>query len=157
MRSSAGEKLIGGLRARHVQKVRMHEAEELAGFALDGDADVDDVVDGAEEVVEFAVGHVEGEVTDVERAGGRLVGAPQGSVGLGELDDDAPAFEDLRVHGLDGAGGGFDGVHGYVTKPGNTRVQGVFFFFFFFFFSSGRRGVREFLEQTHPLLRPRES
>lgn len=95
----------------------MHEAKELSRLALDSDAHVDDVVDGAEKLVELAVGHVEGEVTDVERTSGRLVGAAQCRVGLGELDDDAAAFEDLRVHGFDGTGGGFHRVEGDVSEP----------------------------------------
>lgn len=114
---------MGSLRTGHVQEIRMHEAKELSRLALDSDAHVDDVVDGAEKLVELAVGHVEGEVTDVERTSGRLVGAAQCRVGLGELDDDAAAFEDLRVHGFDGTGGGFHRVEGDVSEPVKSDVS----------------------------------
>lgn len=109
----------------------MREASRLAGAAVDGDAHVDDVPDLAEEVVELAVGHVEGHVADEEGAGGwsglrRAPGgnAPGGGAGGGVLDVETAAFEFLVVEGGDGGVGGVLGGEVYVGESGAMKRRG---------------------------------
>lgn len=93
----------------------MREPSRLARPSVNGDADIDDVSDLAEEVVEFAVGHVEGHVPDEEGAGwlrNTIVAGAKGRLAAygGELDGEAAAFERLVVVVVDGAlGGGYVG------------------------------------------------
>lgn len=62
----------------------MRESSRLARAAVDGDADVNDVCDVAEELVEVCVGHLEGEVADEEGLGGGVLGL-DGVAGLGHV------------------------------------------------------------------------
>lgn len=111
----------------------MREAARLARAAIDGDAHVDDVADFAEEVVEFAVGHVEGHVADEEGAGG---GGGAGGVAVGAreergarggvLDGEGAAFEGFVVEGFDGLGGGGGGGEVYVAETVGVVRLGVF-------------------------------
>lgn len=101
----------------------MREATRLARAAIDRDAHVDDVADFAEEVVEFAVGHVEGHVADEEGAGGGggaggvAIGArEERAAGSGVLDGEGAAFEGFVVEGFDGLGGGGGGGEVYVAE-----------------------------------------
>lgn len=89
----------------------MRETPWLACSSVDCHAHVDDVADLAEEVVELAVGHVEGHVADEEGAGGGrgVGGAGAERVGAGAgggvLDGQATAFEGLVVVIFDGGSG----------------------------------------------------
>lgn len=86
----------------------MSESSRLAGAAVNGDADVDDVGDVAEELVQVGVGHLKGQVADEEGLGGGVLGL-DGVAGLGHVvDDEAAAFEDGLVALLDGVAGGLD-------------------------------------------------
>ena len=107
----------------------MREAPGLARAAVNGDAHVDDVADLAEEVVEFAVGHVEGHVADEEGAGGGggagrvAVGArEERGAGGGVLDGEGAAFEGFVVEGFDGLGGGGGGGEVYVAETVGVGV-----------------------------------
>jgi hypothetical protein len=114
-----------------VDEVGVSEASRLAGSSVDGHADVDDVLDAAEEGVEIAVGHLEGHVADEEGFGGRVEGLPWsvcwtaglGSPGIhcaacvcGVLDGQATAFEELLIQCLDGFGGRSDGFEVHISK-----------------------------------------
>lgn len=92
----------------------MGESPRLARAPVNRHADIDYIFDLAEEVVEVAVGHVEGHVADEEGAGGGVVWAVWAGDGAGGaldgvLDAEAAAFEVLEVVFLDGGGGGFGG------------------------------------------------
>lgn len=56
----ASQELLGGNGALDIDEVGVGEAARLASAAIDGDADVHDVADLAEQLVEVAVRHLEG-------------------------------------------------------------------------------------------------
>lgn len=109
----------------------MREAPRLPRAAVNGDAHVDHVADLAEELVEFAVRHVEGHVADEEgagRGGGGLVAVALdgGVAGLGVLDGEAAAGEGLVVIVADGGGGGFGVGEVHVAEPaGGMAVRWI--------------------------------
>ena len=109
----------------------MGETSGLAGSTINRNADVDDILDAAEECVEIAVGHFEGHVADEEGFGGRVQGLPWsacriaslGGLGIhcaacvcGVLDGQATAFEELLIQCLDGFGGRRDGFEVHISK-----------------------------------------
>ena len=86
----------------------MGEAPRLSRAAVDGDADVDDVGDVAEELVEVLVGHLEGKVADEEGLGWGVLGLGGGALLGHVVDDQAAALEDGLVALFDRLGGGVD-------------------------------------------------
>ena len=91
----------------------MRETPRLSRSSINCHTHIDDISDLAEQLIEFAVGHVEGHVADEEGAGGFGGGAAEAvavgggtAAGGGVLDGEAAAFEGLLVHVADGAGGG---------------------------------------------------
>lgn len=94
----------------------MGESSGKASLAVDGDPHVDDIADVFEEVIEFPVAHVEGQVADIEGLG-RWFGPHVGSeVRGGVLNNDATSLEDLRVHSFNSAGGSLSRVVRDVSK-----------------------------------------
>ena len=91
-----------------VNEVSVGEASGLAGPAVDGDTDVNDVANVAEKVVQVLVGHLERHVADEDGLGRGagdvwlLVGVPGLFLGLVELANQVAALEDLHVEVLDG-------------------------------------------------------
>lgn len=100
----------------------MGETSRLAGAAVDSDPDVQHVADVAEHAVEVGVGHLEGEVADEEGLGGGVLGLVGGGLAAARVGhvvhDDAAAFEDGHVLGLDGLLGDVDGLELDVSEPG---------------------------------------
>ena len=93
----------------------MGEASGLACPAVDGDTDVHDVADIAEEIVQVLVRHLKRHVANEERLCGRVglvVAAGTAGLGVGlslvELADEVAALEDLHVKVVDGSLGVFD-------------------------------------------------
>lgn len=89
----------------------MRKASWLAGSSVNGDTDVNDILDLAEEIVEVLIRHLEGHVADEEGFRRRVPGSEARSVAgpfflEGVLDEHAAALEDLLVEGLHGFGGG---------------------------------------------------
>lgn len=106
------------LGARNIDEVGVCEAPGRAGAAVDGDTDVNDVLDIFEHVVEILVGHLEGHVADEERfARGCWCGVAP-ALFLVELHDEAAAFEDLEIEVVDGGFGIFDVLELNVAKAG---------------------------------------
>lgn len=102
--------LLRGFSAGDIDEVGVGETSGLAGTSVDGDSDVENIPDVAEEVVEVFVGHLEGHVANEERLGG-LLGGARGTgrdAGLAAdvvLHGQATALEDLLVERLQGGGG----------------------------------------------------
>ncbi len=119
----------------------MSETSWLAGAAVNGNTNVDNVLDVAEKLVQVGVGHLESEVADEEGLGWGVLGAVLGGVGH-VVDDHAAAGEDGVVEGLDGLGGGVNVLEGNVTETGWLLAVAQTLF------SSGK---------TYPLLNPRAS
>lgn len=101
----------------------MREPPGLTRPSINRNPYIDDIADFAEQVIEFAVGHVEGHVADEEGAGwgGGAVGVAvrageEGGARGGVLDCEAAAFEGLGVEGLDCEGGGGGGGEVYVAE-----------------------------------------
>ncbi len=88
----------------------MGETSWLAGSSVNGHADVDDVSNVTEQLVEISVRHLEGEVTNEEGLGGLVLGARFVGGLVLVIDDQATAFEDGLVLGFDGCGGLLDGL-----------------------------------------------
>jgi hypothetical protein len=97
--------------AGNIDEVGMGEASGLSGPPVDGNTDIHDVANVAEEVVEVLVGHFKRHVSDEKSLGGRVAltkatgGAAGPGVGLGrvELDNEVATFEDLHVEVVDGS------------------------------------------------------
>lgn len=118
----------GGL---DVDKVGVGETSGLAGTAIDGDADVNDIANATEEVVQIAIGHFERHVAD-EKGTGRFIFRGLGEVAhaiaaagfdfaggeSGVLHNNAAAFEVLLVESADGCGGGLGRVEVNIAKAG---------------------------------------
>lgn len=86
----------------------MSETPGLASSSVDGDANIHDVADIAEKVIEVLVRHLVGHVADEERLGRRLFAeVPLAIPGAApllntvELNDEIPTLEDLQVKVLD--------------------------------------------------------
>lgn len=71
------------LRALDIREICMRKTPRLASPPIDSDAYIRDVANFAEDVVEFAVGDVEGHVTDEEGARGFGFGEAVGTGGAG--------------------------------------------------------------------------
>lgn len=117
------------LRALNIREIRMREPSRLARSPINRHPDINHVSDFAEQVIEFAIRHVEGHVADEEGSGwGRGFGAGAergGACALrGVLDGEAAAFEWLVIVHLDGLGGCLLGGEGYVAEP-VARKMGV--------------------------------
>jgi hypothetical protein len=104
---------LGG--AGNVDEVCVGEASGLAGPAVDGNTDVHDIANVAEEVVQVLVRHLEGHVANEESLRGRVgnvAAAGRGRLGVGlgpvELADEVAALEDLHVQVVDGGLGVLD-------------------------------------------------
>jgi len=96
-----------------VNKVSVGEASGLAGPAVDGNTDVNDVANVAEKVVQVLVGHLERHVADEDGLGrgiGYVFPVVGLHLGLVELADEVAALEDLHVEVLDGRLGVLDGL-----------------------------------------------
>jgi hypothetical protein len=98
---------LGG--AGHVDEVGMSETSGLAGPPVNGNTDIHDVANVAEEVVEVLVRHLEGHVSDEESLGGRIALEVAGRtarhgvvLGRVELHDKVATFENLHVEVVDG-------------------------------------------------------
>jgi hypothetical protein len=129
----AGKKLLCLAGARNVDKVSVGKASGLAGPAVNGNANVENVLDVAEKLVEVLVRHFKRHVADEEGAG-RLSGlegalfpwrAPgpglvrvPGGAGAVELADKVAALEDLLVEVVDGSLGIGQVLEVDVTKAG---------------------------------------
>jgi hypothetical protein len=97
----AKEGLLALDRAIHINKVRMGKTSWLAGPYINGNPDIEDVADVAEELVEVGIGHLESEVADEEGLGRRVL--LNGADGPSRVvHDDASAFESAVVLGLNG-------------------------------------------------------
>lgn len=103
----------------------MGKAPWLARPAVDGDPDVDDVVDIPEQVVEVAVCQIERHVADEECLRRRVQLFLWGKIRLCELDDNTAALKDLHVHSFNGAFGGRDTVESDISEARNVE-QSVF-------------------------------
>ena len=95
-------------RTLDVHEICMRESSWLAGTSVDGDADIDHVLNALEEIVQITVGHLEGHVTDEEGLGGRiqrlvradwvrLAALEVAGLKRGVLDGEAAAFEELLI------------------------------------------------------------
>lgn len=85
----------------------MSESSWLTSAAVNGNTDVNDVLDVAEQLVKIGIGHLESEVADEEGLGWGVLLA--GLLGVGHVvDDHAAAGEEGVVEVLDGLGGGLD-------------------------------------------------
>lgn len=85
----------------------MTETAGLASASVDGDADVADTVDAAEQIAQVAVGHFVGHVANEEGVGGGKTVVERGPSSVGVGDDDAATFVVGHVEFFDGSGGGF--------------------------------------------------
>jgi hypothetical protein len=96
-------------RAGDVDEVGVSESSRLASPPVNGNADVHDVANVTEEVVEVLVRHLEGHVSDEESLRRSVVLEAAGStasfgviLGCVELDDKVAAFKHLHVEVVDG-------------------------------------------------------
>jgi hypothetical protein len=92
------------------------ETSWLTGSSVNGNTDVDDVSNVAEQLVEISVGHLESEVADEERLGGLVLFAWLVGGLVLVVDDHTAAFEDGFVLGFDGCGGLVDGLKLDISK-----------------------------------------
>lgn len=114
----------------------MSETSRLACPSINGDADIDNVLNTSEERIEVSVSHFEGHVADKEGLGGRVEGffwsvcsrvAAALAIELARgicsiLDSKTAAFEELLVQGLDGFGGGGNGFKIYISKSADSSI-----------------------------------
>lgn len=98
-----------------IGEVGVGETSWLTGAAVNGNTDVDNVLDVAEELVQVGIGHLESEVADEEGLGWGVLGTVLGGVGH-IVDDHAAAGEDSVVKGLDSLGGGLNVLEGNVSE-----------------------------------------
>jgi hypothetical protein len=98
--------------ARNVDKISVGKASGLTGPAVNGNADVENILNVAEQVIEVLVGHFERHVANEEGAGRRSGlesavvasrGPLPGGPGAVELADDVAALKDLLVEVVDGS------------------------------------------------------
>lgn len=98
---------LEGLHALHgagnIDEVGVGETSWLAGASVDGNADIENVLNVTEHLVKVGIGHLEGEVANEERLGRgvcNLIWAVLGHV----VHDQSSALEGSLVLGLDGSG-----------------------------------------------------
>jgi hypothetical protein len=103
----------------------MCEASRLARPPVDGDSDVHNVANAAEEIVQVLVRHLEGHVADEKGLGGlvdSIVAATAAAAARRVcllavvLDNKVAAFEDLHIEVVDSGTGVVDGLELYVTE-----------------------------------------
>lgn len=115
------ELLHGLLSRRDISEISVSESTWLAGAAVNGNTDVNDVLDIAEQLVQVGVGHLEWEVADEEGLGWGVLG----TVGLRVdhvVNDHAAAGEEGIVEVLDGLGGGGDILEGNISESNFLSV-----------------------------------
>lgn len=115
------ELLHGLLSRRDISEISVSESTWLAGAAVNGNTDVNDVLDIAEQLVQVGVGHLEWEIADKEGLGWGVLG----TVGLRVdhvVDNHAAAGEEGVVKVLDGLGGGGDVLEGDISEPSFVSV-----------------------------------
>ena len=108
--------------AVHINEVCMCETSGLASAAVDGDSNVNDISNIAEELVEVGIGHLECEVTDEKGLGGWV----WFMVALGDclvVYHKATPFEDGLVLCLNGSGRFADGGKFNISKAACTVVS----------------------------------
>ena len=74
LNGESGQLLHGLGGAIDIAEVSVGKAAGPAGSLVDGNADVEDVIEADEELVQLAVGSLVRDVTDVERRSGRALG-----------------------------------------------------------------------------------
>lgn len=105
--------------AVNIDKVGVSESSWLTSASVNGNADIDDVSDITEELVEISIRHLEGKVSDEESLGWGVCGfLPTGLVLV--VDDKTAAFEYFLMLGLDGSGGLLEGFEFDVSESLST-------------------------------------
>lgn len=115
------ELLHGLLSRRNISEISVSESTWLTSAAVNGNTDVDDVLDIAEQLVQVGVGHLEWEVANEESLGWGVLG----TVGLRVdhvVDDHAAAGKEGVVEVLDGLGGGGDVLEGDISESSILSV-----------------------------------
>lgn len=98
-----------------ITEISVCESSWLSGSSVDGNTDINDIVNITEELVEIGIGHLEGDVTDEEGLG--WLGWPSGLVGFEHIvHNDAAALKDRLVLGLDGGSGLLDSLEENVAE-----------------------------------------
>lgn len=95
----------------------MSETSWLASPSVDGNTDVNNILDIAEEVVDVRVRHLEGKVSKEE--GLAWFSGPSDLLSLGAriVDDQVTALKYCLMSALDGSGGLLDGLEGDISEP----------------------------------------
>lgn len=93
----------------------MRETSGLASASVNGNSDINDISNIAEELVEISIGHLECEVTDEESLGRRVVSVLALS-GCLVVNHEAASFENGLVLGLNRCGCLFSGFELNVSK-----------------------------------------
>ena len=93
-----------------IKELCMTEATDLTSAAINRHSDVNDIWNIPEQVVDFGIGHIKRQVTDIESSGG------SGSIGFrNEVEvrvscDNAPAFQNTHMYCIPGVRCGFNGA-----------------------------------------------
>jgi hypothetical protein len=88
----------------------MCKASWLAGTPVNGNADIDNVSNVAEELVEISIGHLKGKIANEEGLGWWVLSSVLGFGLVHVVDNETAAFEDGLVLGFNGSGGFLNGV-----------------------------------------------
>lgn len=115
--------------ALRIREVSMRETSWLAGSAVDGDSNIDDITNTTEQVVQIAIGHFEGHVANEQGLAWRVLGfrgttlvvtfgavACFGGVGVCEGYHQTTTLEGLLVQTFDGSSCALGGFIFNVTK-----------------------------------------
>lgn len=101
------ENLKSLLSGRNISEVSVSESSWLTSATVNGNTDVNNVLDVAEQLVEIGIGHLKSEVADEQSLGWGVLLA--GLLGVGHVvDDHAAAGEEGVVEVLNGLGGGLN-------------------------------------------------
>lgn len=108
--------------AIHINEVCVCETSWLAGTSINGNPDIDNIANVTEELVEIGIRHLEGKVANEEGLGGRIGGGA--ALGLGHVvDNEAAAFHDGLVLGLNGIGSLFDSLEFNISESAGMNVN----------------------------------
>lgn len=91
-----------------IQEIKMRESTRQAGATIDGDADVGDVVDALEQILQVTVGELVGDSADVQAVGRREHVLWGQDSTFGVCHHDLAAIHNLAMLLLDGLGGSLD-------------------------------------------------
>jgi hypothetical protein len=91
----------------HIDEIRVGETSWLASTPINGNSDINDILNITEELVEISIGHLEGEVAD-EEGFGRRVGRIIPRRFCHIVNDKSATFKDCLMLSLNGGGGFFD-------------------------------------------------